>query len=158
MDTETNRSFFSINQYKKKTSSTKGHESAETSPFFSTRLKNLPQRIKNLKSALQKKDFSSFGHIIEAEAVEMHTIMMTQTPPLFYWNNITMDIIHAVQNWRDEGLPVYFTIDAGPNIHMICQQKDEQKVIQKAKSLTGINNIIVNKPAQGAHLTNKHLF
>ncbi|MBI2611620.1 diphosphomevalonate decarboxylase [Candidatus Gottesmanbacteria bacterium] len=147
-----------VSSERKKVSTTKGHENAESSLFFKTRISHITQRISLLKSALQNKDFNTFGELIEKEAIEMHTIMMTQTPPLYYWNNVTMNIIHKVLQWREEDIPIFFTIDAGPNVHLICEGKNEKKVSQKIREITGIERIIVNKPAKGAALTNNHLF
>jgi len=147
-----------VSAERKKTSSTAGHDNAASSIFFQTRLKNLPRKIKNLKNALKKKEFKSFGEIIEQEAIELHTVMMTQKPPLFYWNSDTINIVHKVHDWRDDGLSVFFTIDAGPNMHLICEGKDEEKVIEKVKQLGFNKNIIINSPAKGARIISKHLF
>ncbi len=147
-----------VNQSKKKVSSTQGHENAQSSPFFQARLKNLPKRIKMLKDSLKNKDFAKFGKLVEEEAIELHTIMMTQKPPLFYWIGVTMDIIHSVLKWREEGIPVYFTIDAGPNVHLICEGKDKQGVLEKIKQIKEVDEIIINKPNQGVRLISSHLF
>ncbi|MFZ5845443.1 MAG: hypothetical protein ACOY0S_03170 [Patescibacteria group bacterium] len=64
----------------------------------------------------------------------------------------------AVAIWRNDGLPVYFTIDAGPNVHLICEGKNESEVINKVKTIQGVLQIIANKPAPGAHLVKEHLF
>ena len=113
-------------------------------------------KIRVIKEALKQRNFKKFGEIIEEEAINMHAVMMTSKPALFYWLPKTMEIILAVQDWRDEGLPVYFTIDAGPNVHLICQGKDENRVSKKLKSL-GIKKIIINKPTNGARIISKHL-
>lgn len=147
-----------VSTERKKTSSTAGHENAASSIFFQTRLKNLPHKIKNLKNALKKKDIKSFGEVVEQEAIELHMIMMTQKPPLFYWNSATLDIIQKVQQWRMQGIEVYFTLDAGPNVHLICEKTQEKAVLQKIKSLNSVENVIINTPAVGVRLTDKHLF
>lgn len=143
---------------KKKTSSTKGHENAKSSIFYKTRLVNLPVRITKLKNALKNRNMKNLGGLLEEEAVELHMIMMTQKPPLFYWTDKTTDIINNVYKWREEGIAVYFTLDAGPNVHLICEAKEEKKVLAKAREIPGIKNIIINAPAAGARLIGKHLF
>jgi len=147
-----------VSQKGKETSSTKGMENIGSSPFFKTRLLTVQKNLTLIKKALNNKNFNRFGTILEQDAINMHAVMMTQTPPLFYWNNTTITIIKSIQLWRQENLPVYLTLDAGPNVHLICQQKDERKVNDKIKKLKGIKEIIVNKPAKGAHLINNHLF
>lgn len=129
-----------------------GHEAVETSPFFQKRLDAIPKRIQTIEYAFQKKDFQMLGEVIEEDCLDMHHVMQTQEPPLMYWNDTTRKIMQAVTAWRKYGLPVYFTIDAGPNVHVICEGKDEKKVIVKLKSIPGIESVIVNRPAAGAHL------
>ena len=141
-----------VDAHMKKVSTTEGMKTVQTSPFLASRLAALPERIARLKDAMQKKNFGTFGEIIEEECLDMHHVMQTQTPPLFYWNDTTKIVIDKVKNWRKDGLPVYFTIDAGPNVHLICEGNDEEKVMNKVKLLKGVKKIIVNKPAKGAHI------
>lgn len=142
----------------KKVSSTAGMAEAWTSPFFEARLENIKDRIKKVKKALKQKNFILLGETTEEEAVNLHAVMMTQKPPLFYWNEGTMEIILAVCEWRNQGLPVYFTIDAGPNVHLITEGKNEKEVRGRIRSLKNVKDAIVNKPAKGAVLAENHLF
>ena len=136
----------------KKTSSTEGHKATESSPFYKTRISGMEKKIKDIKNALKNKDFTKFGEIIEAEALNMHTVMMTSIPPLYYWMPKTLEIMQSVINWREKGLEVYFTIDAGPNVHIICQSKDVDSLREKLKEIKGFKNVIVNSISEGAHL------
>lgn len=143
----------------KKVSTTEGMKAARTSPMLSARLAALPARIAYLKEAMKRKNFQQLGEIIEEECLDMHRVMQTQTPPLFYWNDTTKKIMDAVGGWRKDGIPVYFTIDAGPNVHLICEGKDEEKVMKVLQSRIWLcQKIIVNKPSDGAHLVSTHLF
>jgi len=145
-----------IGEAPKKVSSSEGHVLTESSPFFKPRTEGMKRKIKGIKNALRKKNFEKFGRIMEEEAINMHAVMMTSKPPLFYWLPKTIQIILAVQDWRDIGIPVYFTIDAGPNVHLICQERDENKVSQKLKGL-GVKWVIINHPARGARIISEHL-
>lgn len=142
----------------KKTSSTHGMENVRSSPFLKTRLTIVDSEITDILHAFKEKDFEKLGNIIEQDTINMHAVAMTQKPAIFYWNNKTIEIIHQILKWRDEGLPVYFTIDAGPNLHLICESKNEQKILNKIKSISEIKEIIINKPAEGTKLIDKHLF
>ena len=133
-----------VERGEKKISSSEGHSRVETSPNFPKRLAALPKRIKTLERALKQKDLRLFGEIIEEDCLDMHHVMQTQDPPLYYWNDETEKIMDEVRSWRKAGLPVYFTIDAGPNVHLICEAKNESALI---KQLTG-REIIVNSPAE----------
>jgi diphosphomevalonate decarboxylase len=130
----------------KDVSSSAGHDLAGTSPYFGKRLAELPDRIVHIESALKTKNFPEFGKIIEEDCLSMHHVMQTQNPPLYYWNDDTKQVIAAL---KKNGLPAYYTIDAGPNVHLICEGKDEKRVVDM---LENTYKIIVNKPARGAHI------
>ncbi|MEK7141726.1 MAG: diphosphomevalonate decarboxylase [Patescibacteria group bacterium] len=142
----------------KKISTTEGQTGVKTSPFWRDRVAGIPAKMTAVKAALKEKNFRTLGEIMEEDCLNMHRVMQTQSPPVYYWNDVTKTIMDAVVGWRKQGLTVYFTIDAGPNIHLICEAKDEDEVVKKARKLTGGENIIVNKPARGAHLIDNHLF
>jgi len=129
----------------KDVSSSDGHDTVETSPLFKKRLADLPRRIQRLETALQEKNFKVFGETLEEDCLDMHHVMQTQSPPLYYWNAETVKIMEFI---KKRTVPAYFTIDAGPNVHVICEGKDEEKITKLFKN----KNIIVNRPAKGAHL------
>jgi len=142
----------------KKFLSTEGMSYVQSSPFLQSRLRRIPEKINRIQELFSRKDFPALGELIEKECLNMHAVMMTQAPPIFYWMTETLKLIHAVYEWRAQGLPVYFTIDAGPNVHLICEAKDEQKVIEKVKQLGIAKEIVVNMPADGTKIIEEHLF
>lgn len=141
-----------LSKEEKKVSSQEGHKGATTSPFFRFRLIELERRVKEIKKAFLAKDFSYFGRLIEEEAISMHAVMMTQNPPLYFWSGKTIEIIKKTIELRKQGIEVYFTIDAGENVHIICQKKDEEKAYQYFKKQQEVLEIIKNYPAIGARL------
>jgi diphosphomevalonate decarboxylase len=138
-----------VDQSQKRVSSAEGHEGATTSPYFDKRLEALPGRIARIEDALKTKNFQLFGEVTEEDCLDMHRVMQTQLPPLFYWNEATKIIMNSVYRWRKAAIPVYFTIDAGPNVHLICEGKNEKRVTD---ILGNTYQIIVNKPVRGAHI------
>jgi diphosphomevalonate decarboxylase len=143
----------------KKVSTTDGMEGVQTSPFLPKRLRLLPDRLEVTKKALRDKNMKLLGEVMEEDCLDMHHVMRTQIPPLYYWNDITKKIIELVVSWRiNDGISVYFTIDAGPNVHLICEAKDEERVLGKVRSLVGIESYILNKSSPGAFLISTHLF
>jgi len=61
------------------------------------------------------------------------------------------------KEWRQEGLLVFFTVNTGQDIHIICQKKNEEKILKKIKALPRIR-VISNSTSQGTYLVDKHLF
>jgi len=147
-----------VARHMKEVPSTEGMRKAGSSPLLPGRIRGVTQKIGLLKRALEKRDFPTLGRIIEEDSVSMHAVMVTQDPPVFYWNDATITVIRAVSAWRDNGLPVYATLDAGPNVHVMCEGKDEEKVTQKITDILGVQQIIINHPAKGAHFIDGHLF
>ena len=136
----------------KKVSSTEGHTAVATSPYYKTRLRDMPQKIRGIKVALRNRDFTEFGEIAEAETMSMHATMLTSNPTLIYWMPTTVRIMHEVINWRSGGLESYFTIDAGPNVHVLCLAKDANRLQKRLARLEGVETVIINQPANGATL------
>lgn len=143
---------------KKDISSSQGHLLAATSIFFEKRLEIINQKIKRVKECLQKKNFTLFGKIIEEEALELHAIYLTSIPSLIYLLPATLRVMHYVKKWREKGLEVYFTLNTGQDIHLICRKIDAQKVARLAQKIEGVQKIIINHPSDGTKLVEKHLF
>lgn len=147
-----------VSKEKKEVPTSAGHAKAQSSPFLKLRLSKMKEKNKLVKRLIKERNFTELGELIEQEALELHTIMLTQYPPLIYWTPETLTIMKLVSHWRTEDIPVYFTINTGQNIHLICQQKDVKKVQGKLKELNFVKNIIVNTPGEGARLSATHLF
>lgn len=122
----------------KKTGSSEGHALAATSPLFKDRIATLPQRQKECIAALTEKDFEKLQHVAEEDALNMHRVMETSTPPLRYLTEETHRIVNDMKTIRSEKhLPVLFTMDAGPTVHLICEKEARDAVFEFAHSQQG---------------------
>jgi diphosphomevalonate decarboxylase len=142
----------------KKVGSTDGHTAAPTSHFLAERINALASRFQRIRRAILARDLSMLGPAIEEDAVELHMMAMTSVPPIFYWTPGMVRVIQATQRWRAEGLAVYFTLDAGPNVHLIGEAKDAGQVASLVKEIEEVQQVIVNAPGGAAHLIAQHLF
>jgi len=147
-----------VSRRSKKVGSSEGHSLVLTSPFFEARLREIAGRLRRLKQALGRKDFRIFGEIIEEEALNMHAVMMTSKPALFYLEPVSLAVMHKVVAWREEGLESYFTLDAGPTVHIICQGKDSKKLAQQLKAVSGVMELVDNEAVVGARVIEENLF
>jgi diphosphomevalonate decarboxylase len=147
-----------VDSQMKKVSTTSGMESVRTSPYLASRLAAVKGRIDCMKRAFESKNFQALGLIIEEDCLDMHHVMQTQTPRLDYRNSVTNELVKNIVSWRKEGLPVYFTIDAGPNVHCICESKNKDQVVEKVKNIHGVEQVIINTVASGTRLVADHLF
>lgn len=122
--------------------STEGHMLAESSPLQAARVDDAPRRISQCEQAIANCDFAALAEVIEQDALLMHAVMMTSQPSVFYWMPATLSLIQAVREWRESGMPVAFTIDAGPNVHCICEAHVLKQVKQALRQIDGVIDII----------------
>lgn len=147
-----------VSAEKKEVSTTAGQKEVLTSPFLKVRLSKMKEKNDQVKEYIKKKDFTSLGQFSEAEALELHAIMITQSPPLIYLQPNTILLIKLIQKWRAEGLECYFTINTGQDVHILVEKKDLDQLTKMLSQLEEVKEIIINFPSEGARLTTKHLF
>ena len=139
----------------KKTGSTEGHAIASTSPLQSARIADAARRLEICRKAILERDFNTFASIVELDSDMMHAVMMTSTPALHYWKPASLEVMNRVRDWRMDGIPVCYTVDAGPNIHVICPETEAQIVDKKLREIRGVDNVLVARPGGAAEvLTN----
>ena len=126
----------------KATGSTQGHALADTSPLQAGRVDDAPRRIEICRRAILERDFDAFAAICELDSDMMHAVMMTSNPALFYWKPATLRVMREVRAWRTEGLPVFYTIDAGPNVHVICMRENMAQVAERLAALSGVKKAL----------------
>jgi diphosphomevalonate decarboxylase len=141
----------------KKVDSTKGHELVNASPFADARFAEAERALPIIRQAILTRDFHTFGKETEQEAIRMHAVAMTSRPSVLYWSPATVRILQAVRDWRVAGLAAYFTIDAGANVHVLCQRVDADALEAELCALPGVQDVIANRPGSGTRLTNDHL-
>ncbi len=132
-----------VSVHHKRTGSTEGHALAWTSPLQAARLADTDRRLDICRNAILTRDFESLANIIELDSDMMHAVMMTSNPPLIYWQAATVDIFHAVREWRSSGLPVAYTVDAGANVHVICPHDQVRAVEKQLREIPGVSDVLV---------------
>lgn len=141
----------------KKTGSTEGHKIAPTSPLQAARIMDAPRRIEICRKAILEKNFFQLAPIIQQDSDIMHAVMMTSEPALFYWLPETLRIIELAQAYQSDGMPIAYTIDAGPNVHLITETKNVPEVISAFEKTEGVKQILKSKVGQGARLVEDRL-
>jgi len=143
----------------KSVSSEQGHAFAASSPLNAGRIESLQAALSGVRDAILTRDLRLLGPIIERDALAMHAVMMTGVPSLLYWQPGTIEVMHAVRRWRHEAnVPVYFTIDAGPNVHLICESAHTDSVLALLGQVSSLERVIVSHPGPGPMLLAEHLF
>lgn len=146
-----------LSEGEKKVGSLEGHGLAGTSPLNEGRVGRVPALLHEVREGIRTRDVRRLGEAAEEDAYLMHAVMMTSRPSLLYWAPETVAGLHAVRAWREEGLAVYATIDAGPNLHLLCHGRDAPEVARRARETLGVSNVLDNGPGEGARLVARHL-
>lgn len=141
-----------IQKEPKTTTSLDGHSLARTSPYQSIRVKDAPERLDICRRAILERDFDHFTEVVEMDSLMMHAVMMTSRPALFYWEPLTLQIIKSVTDWRNQGLKVCATVDAGANVHLICPSAYAQNIKTLVEFIPGVQSVILSNPGGPSHL------
>ena len=147
-----------VNEGMKRVSSTEGHQTAQTSVLYSERQKRIGKKIERLKLILEKKDFRRLGELIELESMEFHSILLTSKPPLIAWYPGTVEVMLKVQSLRREGIPAYFTINTGFNVHVLTLPEYESQVVREMESLDEVQSVLTARVGGKPQLIEEHLF
>ncbi len=138
---------------KKTISSRQGMEiSRNTSPIYSDWVNNHQEDIQLAVRAIDAKDFHQLGKISEQNCLKMHNVMKTSKPPIDYWNSETYACVETVKDMQEKGIPVFFTIDAGPQVKIICEPDVSKEVVSLMEKLPGVQSIIESSLGQGARI------
>ncbi len=132
-----------VSQVHKVTGSSEGHGLAASSPLQNARVGDAPRRLNLCRQAILTKDFAAFAEVVELDSNMMHAVMQTSSPALLYWQPGTLAVMQAVTAWRAAGQAVCYTIDAGPNVHVLCPADAAQQVQSKLAEIAGVEKVLV---------------
>jgi diphosphomevalonate decarboxylase len=139
-------------------SSREGHQRAHTSPYYTKRLELVPERLERVRRAIEHADLEMLGPALEEEAIDLHLIAMSSRPPIFYWSPGTVAVLRAVRELRQEGLAAWATMDAGANIHVLCDPDSEDQVAERLEDLPAVGFVIRDGVGDGPEIETQHLF
>lgn len=143
-----------VSDEEKKVSSSEGHTYAWSSPLFTARLSGLAEREAAMLQALKRRDIYALGPLLEQDALEMHSIMVSMTPPVCYLTSKSNELITWVRQLRaTQNIPVYFTIDAGPNLHLICETAEVPRLLKHLEEVVPADQILVDGVGEGPTLS-----
>jgi diphosphomevalonate decarboxylase len=135
-----------------------GHALAPSSPFYGARLAGVPELLAAVQKGIERRDLATLGPAMETDALAMHGVMMTSRPSLLYWQPGTVAVLQAVRAWHADGVAVHFTLDAGPNVHCLCQEGDAAELEARLAAVPGVESVIASGPGGGVRLVDYHLF
>lgn len=118
--------------------------SRKTSPFYSRWIDQQPADLDAARSAIDDRDFEKLASVAEHNCLKMHSVMWGSRPPMIYWNSVTLACMQTVRDLQSEGVAVFFTIDAGPQVKAVCLPSDESRVRDALAATTGVSDILLS--------------
>lgn len=140
-----------VAQGPKAVGSTAGMErSRATSALWPAWLAMGDDAVRRASAAIEARDLEQLGTIMEQSTFAMHATMQTAVPPLIYWQPATVAVLHAVLALRASGIGAWATMDAGPQVKVLCEARDADRVAAAVGPHT--REVFVHGPGVGAHV------
>ncbi len=121
-----------------------------TSPYYPAWVASVPADLQQARSAILERDLEALGVVMERSALRMHASMLGANPPVRYWKSSSVWGMDAVESLRAQGIGAWWTMDAGPNLKVLCQASDAAKVKERMSSLA--DRVEVLSPGGAAQL------
>jgi diphosphomevalonate decarboxylase len=121
-----------------------------TSPFYSGWLENQNDDLRVAREAVSDRDFARLGAVAEHNCLKMHSVMWSTRPPIVYWNSATLSCMEAIRSLQSDGVPVFFTIDAGPQVKAVCLPEAVDTVRGTLQRTAGVITTMHSSLGQGA--------
>lgn len=116
--------------------------SEDSSPYYPAWVEQQPADLEAARRAIAARDFEALADVAEHSCLKMHAAAMAANPPLLYWKGVTVDGLNTVRNLRKAGVPVFFTIDAGPQLKAICLPEARERVAAELAALPGVLDVL----------------
>ena len=126
--------------------------SAQASPYYPAWVATHPADLDAARAAIGARDFASLSKVAEHNCLKMHAAALAAQPALIYWNGATVECIAALRALRARGVPVFYTIDAGPQVKAICAPDARGAVEAALRGIPGVLEVLAARLGTGAEL------
>ncbi|MBR8641428.1 diphosphomevalonate decarboxylase [Streptomyces tuirus] len=123
-----------------------------TSPLYRPWAAASRDDLTDMRKALHRGDLAAVGEIAERNALGMHATMLAARPAVRYLSSATLTVLDTVLQLRRDGIPAYATMDAGPNVKVLCPRADADRVAAVVRGAVPRGSVLVAGPGQGARL------
>jgi len=137
----------------KEIGSTEGMVRTErTSPYYAGWVDSSEDDLAEARSAIARRDFEALAEVSESSCLKMHAVMLSARPGLVYWNGATVECIRKVRKLRADGVPVFFTVDAGPQVKAVCAPEAFDRVAAELAAVEGVSQVLASGLGEGARV------
>ena len=128
----------------------------QTSPFYAAWVAQARETFEEARKALDARDLAALIEAMEASTFRMHASAMGARPPVLYWKPASLAVIEAVIGLRQEGVSAGWTMDAGPNVKVLCAADDALAVADRLAQTDGVLDTLVCHPGPGLSVEVKY--
>lgn len=145
--------FIVVDDKRKDVSSTEGMRLVvETSPYYDGWVSSSKEDLADIKVAIQEQDVVKTGEIAERSALKMHALNLSANPPFNYWSPDSIIAMRQVTALREQGYPAYITMDAGPNVKIICIASQIDEIYDKLSHTYREDQLVKALPGPGIQI------
>ncbi|MGW1279633.1 diphosphomevalonate decarboxylase [Streptomyces tsukubensis] len=124
----------------------------ETSPLYRAWAASGRADLTDIRAALRRGDLAAVGEITERNALGMHATMLAARPAVRYFSPATMAVLDSVLQLRRDGVPAYATMDAGPNVKVLCPPEAADRVAEAVRGAVPDGSVLIARRGPGARL------
>jgi diphosphomevalonate decarboxylase len=128
---------------------------AATSPYYRAWLESGALDLAEARAAIRDRSLERIGTVAERNCLRMHAAAMASVPPLVYWEPATLAVMREVCALRGRGVEAYFSIDAGPQVKVLCAPSAAAAVRAALVAVPGVLRVLESKPGDGARLLDR---
>ena len=137
----------------KEVGSTEGMErTRRTSPYYEPWVASVPEAVEAARQAIAARDLEALAQVAEASCLRMHASALAADPGVIYWRGATVELFGLVRRLRDQGLPCFFSVDAGPHVKVFCQAEATEQIGLALRGAPGVLEVLHTRPGPGASL------
>lgn len=127
--------------------------SRDTSPFYAEWIDRQSSDLAAARAAVSERDFDALAAVAEHNCLKMHSLMWSSRPPVVYWNAATLACLETVRDLRRQGVPAFFTIDAGPQVKVVSPPQAADDVAAALRRTPGVVDLLQSGLGDGARVT-----
>ncbi|MFE6286035.1 diphosphomevalonate decarboxylase [Streptomyces sp. NPDC057877] len=124
----------------------------DTSPLYGPWAASSRDDLADMRAALVRGDLRAVGEIAERNALGMHATMLAARPAVRYLSPATVTVLDRVSELRERGVAAYVTMDAGPNVKVLCHRAQAEQVARAVREAAPGGTVLVAGPGPGARL------
>lgn len=127
-------------------------QTVTTSPLYEPWARSSTDDLAQMRAALRRGDLEAVGEITERNALGMHATMLAARPAVRYLAPATLTVLDAVLGLRKDGVAAYATMDAGPNVKVLCRRAEAGRVADTVRQAAPQAATHIARPGPGARL------